>query len=42
MSEPIGAIVLAAGQGSRFRQVAGAGRTNCWRIVLAEMALFVR
>lgn len=26
MSEPIGVIVLAAGQGSRFRQVAGAGQ----------------
>ncbi|MVV49154.1 nucleotidyltransferase family protein [Pseudomonas sp. PB120] len=26
MSEPIGVIVLAAGQGSRFRQVAGAGK----------------
>ncbi|MBK5351999.1 nucleotidyltransferase family protein [Pseudomonas sp. TH41] len=26
MSEPIGAIVLAAGQGSRFRQVAGGGK----------------
>ncbi|HCS45836.1 MAG TPA: molybdopterin-guanine dinucleotide biosynthesis protein MobA [Pseudomonas sp.] len=26
MSEPIGAIVLAAGQGSRFREVAGAGK----------------
>jgi molybdenum cofactor cytidylyltransferase len=26
MSEPIGVIVLAAGQGSRFREVAGAGQ----------------
>ncbi|QCY11012.1 nucleotidyltransferase family protein [Pseudomonas sp. MPC6] len=26
MSEPIGVIVLAAGQGSRFREVAGAGK----------------
>jgi molybdenum cofactor cytidylyltransferase len=26
MSEPIGVIVLAAGQGSRFRQVAGVGK----------------
>ena len=42
MNEPIGVIVLAAGQGTRFRQVAGSDRTSYWLTAPDAMARCVQ